>query len=58
MATVRLSPTEVQVDQKVYVYESAAQADAFEACVAAVDVDHCVLKHPPQSSHEAADGTA
>lgn len=32
MATVRLTPTEVQVDQVIYVYESASQADAFEAC--------------------------
>ena len=58
MATVRLTPTEVQVDQVIYVYESASQADAFEACVAALDVAHCVLDHPPQSRREAADGAA
>jgi hypothetical protein len=58
MATVRLTPTEVQVDQVVYVYESAIQADAFEACVAALDVEHCVLDHPPQSTREAVDGAA
>jgi hypothetical protein len=56
MATVRVSPTEVQVDQLVYVYASATQADAFEACVATVDVAHCVLEHRPQSTREVVDG--
>lgn len=56
MATVRLTPTEVQVDQMVYVYESASQADAFEACVAALDVAHCAVDHPPQSTREAPAG--
>jgi hypothetical protein len=56
MATVRLTPTEVQVDQVIYVYEDAIQADTFEACVAALDVAHCVLDHPPQSTREAASG--
>ena len=58
MATVRLTPTEVQVDQVVYVYGNASQADAFEACVAALDVAHCVLDHPPQGTREATDGAA
>ena len=58
MATVRLTPTEVQVDQVIYVYDDATQADAFEACVAALDVDHCVLDHPPQARRDAADGAA
>lgn len=58
MATVRLTPNEVQVDQLVYVYESASQADAFEACVAALDVTHCALDHPPQHTRAAANGAA
>lgn len=58
MATVRISPTEVQVDQLIYSYGSASQADAFEACVAAVDVSHCVVDHPPQDTRGAADDTA
>jgi hypothetical protein len=58
MATVRLTPTEVQVDQVIYVYESASQADAFEACVAALDVAHCALDHPPQSRRDVVDGAA
>ncbi len=56
MATVRVSPTEVQVDQLVYVYASATQADAFEACVATVDIAHWVLEHRPQSTREVVDG--
>ena len=55
MATVRVSPTEVQVDQVIYEYSGATQADAFEACVAAVEVDHCALEHPPVSTREAVD---
>jgi hypothetical protein len=58
MATVRISPTEVQVDKVVYVYASVAQADTFEACVAAVDVAHCVVDHPPQSTRKVEDGQA
>jgi hypothetical protein len=58
MATVRISPTEVQVDQVVYVYASASQADAFEACVAAVDVSHCMTDHPPQATRTVEDGEA
>jgi hypothetical protein len=58
MATVRISPTEVQVDQVVYVYASASQADAFEACVAAVDVEHCVVDHPPQATRNVEDDQA
>ena len=58
MATVRLTPTEVQVDQVVYVYDDALQADAFEACVAALDVAHCVIDHAPQSTRDAASGAA
>jgi hypothetical protein len=40
----------------VYVYANAGQADAFEACVAAVDVLHCLTDHPPLSTRELADG--
>ena len=58
MATVRMTPTEVQVDQIIYVYENASQADAFEACVAALDVEHCVLDHPPQGRRDAVEGAA
>ena len=56
MATVRISPTEVQVDDVIYSYASAGQADAFEACVAAVDVEHCVTDHPPQATRKVEEG--
>lgn len=56
MATVRLTPTEVQVDQVIYIYESPTQADAFEACVAALDVAHCALDHPPQAQRDVVEG--
>jgi hypothetical protein len=45
MPTVRLSPTEVQVDNTVYTFESSGVADDFEACVATVDVGHCETKY-------------
>lgn len=46
MPTVRKSPKEVQVDLTVYTFERVLQADAFEACVAALDVSHCLIEHP------------
>jgi hypothetical protein len=58
MATVRISPTEVQFYELIYSYASAAPADAFEACVAAVDVGHCVTDHPPQATRKVDAGQA
>jgi hypothetical protein len=45
MATVRVSPTEVQVDNTIYTFESSGVADDFEACVATVDVGHCEAQY-------------
>lgn len=45
MANIRISPTEVQVNDIIYTFESAGVADDFEACVATVDVSHCEQKH-------------
>jgi hypothetical protein len=45
MPNIRISPTEVQVDDTIYTFESAGVADDFEACVATVDVSHCVSKY-------------
>lgn len=45
MATVRVSPTEVKVDDTVYTFESSGVADDFEACVATVDVTHCETQY-------------
>ena len=45
MANIRISPTEVQVNDIIYTFEIAGMADEFEACVATVDVSHCEQKH-------------
>ena len=45
MANIRISPTEVQVGDIIYTFESAGTADDFEACVATVDVSHCEAKY-------------
>ena len=47
MAIVRIATTEVQVDDTVYLFNSAMDADRFEACAATVDVGHCEQQHPP-----------
>lgn len=54
MATVRLSTKEVQVNDTVYVFDVVQVADAFEACVAAADADHCEVDFPPVSKRPAA----
>lgn len=53
MTTVRISTTEVQVDQIVYLFNSADHADDFEACVATVDLAHCEREHAPVGKHPA-----
>ncbi len=47
MATVRIATTEVQVDDIIYTFSSTDRADAFEACVATVDLSHCETDHTP-----------
>lgn len=46
MATRRLSPTEVQVDDVIYVFKNANDTDDFESCVATVDLKYCELEVP------------
>ena len=46
MATFRLSPTEVQVDDVVCVFKNAHDADEFESCVATVEMKYCELEIP------------
>jgi hypothetical protein len=42
MATVRVAPNEVQVDEIIYTFADAGVADVFESCVATTgDVLHC-----------------
>lgn len=47
MAIIRVATTEVQVDDMIYLFNSAMDADRFEACAATVDVGHCERAHPP-----------
>ncbi|NEX59631.1 hypothetical protein [Noviherbaspirillum galbum] len=47
MPTIRRTTKEVQVDDMLYIFDVVQVADAFEACVAATDVAHCELDHPP-----------
>ncbi|MBB5200390.1 hypothetical protein HNR39_002225 [Glaciimonas immobilis] len=49
MAIIRVSPTEITVDDITYVFDTAYAADAFEACVAITDVPYCVDEFPPVS---------
>jgi hypothetical protein len=46
MATVRIATNEVQVDDTIYTFQTPHDADAFEACVATVDLTHCIRDHP------------
>lgn len=41
MEAIRISPTEVQVDDTVYVFTSADDADDFQACNATADATFC-----------------
>jgi hypothetical protein len=45
MATTRISPTQVQTNGYVYVFEDDEEADDFHACVTGVDVTYCELEH-------------
>lgn len=43
MATVRITPTDVQVDEMIYTFSDADIADSFESCIATTgDVAHCM----------------
>ena len=53
MATIRVSPNEVQVDDIIYTFESSGVADDFEACVATVDVGHCETQCVPVGKRDA-----
>lgn len=58
MAIVRIATTEVQVGDTVYLFNSAMDADRFEACAATVDVTHCEQVHPPFAKRSAMGSTA
>jgi hypothetical protein len=46
MVTMRISPTEVQAGDIIYVFSDTADATEFEECVATVGVKYCELEVP------------
>jgi hypothetical protein len=56
MATVRVSPTEVQVNDIIYTFAEPEDADAFEACVAVVQLAYCENEYPAISKRQADQG--
>ena len=58
MAIVRIATTEVQVGDTVYLFNSAMDADRFEACAATVDVLHCEQEYPPFAKRSAMGSSA
>ena len=46
MITMRVSPTEVQAGDIIYVFSQDADANAFQECVAKVGVKYCELELP------------
>jgi hypothetical protein len=56
MTTIRISPTEVQVDGYIYFFEDDEEADDFQACATGVDVIYCELEHAVISKLPIANG--
>lgn len=46
MVTMRISPTEVQAGDIIYVFAQAGDATEFQECVATVGVKYCELEVP------------
>ena len=46
MVTMRISPTEVQAGDIIYVFSQATDATAFQECVATVGIKYCELELP------------
>lgn len=45
MTTIRISPTQVQTDGNIYVFEDGEEADDFQACATGTEVTYCELEH-------------
>lgn len=45
MTTTRVSPTQVQANGYVYVFEDDEEADDFQACTIGVDMAYCEFEH-------------
>jgi hypothetical protein len=46
MVTMRISPTEVQAGDIIYVFAQTADANAFQECVTSLGVKYCELEMP------------
>jgi len=46
VTTMRISPTEVQAGDIIYIFGQSTDASAFQECVAAVGVKYCELEVP------------
>lgn len=57
MVTMRISPTEVQAGDIIYVFQQFDDASAFQECVAAVGVKYCELELPAQDKRYAREGS-
>jgi hypothetical protein len=58
MITMRISPTEVQVGDIIYVFGLEPDASAFQECVASLGVKYCELELPPLDKRYAQAGSA
>jgi len=57
MVTMRISPTEVQAGDIIYVFSLEPDATAFQECVAAVGVKYCEIELPPVDKRYAQAGS-
>lgn len=57
MVIMRISPTEVQAGDIIYVFGQTADASQFQECVAKVGVKYCELELPPLDKRYAQAGS-
>ena len=57
MVTMRISPTEVQAGDIIYVFSQDTDANAFQECVDKVGVKYCELELPPLDKRYAQAGS-
>lgn len=57
VTTMRISPTEVQAGEIIYLFSQATDATAFQECVAAVGVKYCELELPALDKRYAQPGS-
>lgn len=57
MVTMRISPTEVQAGDIIYVFHQSIDANEFQECVAALGVKYCELELPPLDKRYAQAGS-